>query len=229
MGVLISPAEPRVVYEALHRALPAVISSSLPEQRGVDFLWRARDHWWGVQRKELADLMSSMADGRLSKEIGQMSEVAEPKLIIERHPRWTTDGELTDSWGQRFTRTQWVGMLASLQHLGVGVIQTASITETVEAVVALVKWSKQPSHTSLLRRPTPSGSWGSATSREWGLHLLQGFPGVGAGVAGTIFDHFGRVPLQWTTTRDELETIQGIGPKRAEQLMDALRDETNGT
>jgi hypothetical protein len=54
------------------------------------------------------------------------------------------------------------------------------------------------------------------------VFLLQGFDGIGAGVAGDIFDHFGRVPLRWDAGRDELLAVKGLGPKRVDKLLGSL-------
>lgn len=227
-AIFISPAEPARVRSQLSRNLGTQHTqhiSSSTESKGVDFMWRAREQWFGVQRKELNDLLASMSDGRLSKEVGQMREhLSHPMLIIERQPKWTADGiMMDDTWGQRFTWSGWVGIHASLGHAGVTVLHSDSIAQTVDSIVALVNWSAKPNHLSLLQRPGPAGNgWGKASSRDWGVHFIQGIPGIGPGVAGAVFDHFGRVPLRWDCEPSELGKVPGVGKKRVEQLIGAL-------
>jgi len=230
--VFISPAEPAQVRGRLADELAKdeagdhqLRNSGLTEARGVDFLWRSRGHWWGCQRKELKDLLASMVDGRLAKELGQMHEhITAPVVVIERRPKWTNDGVLLDdSWGTRLTYGGWIGLLMSLNYQGIGVVQTDTIGQTAAAVSAMVKWSSKPSHDTLLGRPGPVGNgWGTAGSRDWAVHMLQGIPGIGPGVAGAVFDHFGRVPMEWTCGVDELEAVAGVGKVRAKKMMGAL-------
>jgi ERCC4-type nuclease len=225
--LLVSPAEPQRVRDQLSRRLPdtPVQLHPRPEQLGVDFCWRERGQWWGVQRKELTDLLASIQDGRLAKEIGQMQcAVTNPLLVIERPPTWTADGMLLDDqWRQQFTYQMWVGLIASLGQAGVQVMQTQTISQTVDAIGAMMQWSRKPTHTLGSNRPGPTGSeWGKATSREWAVHFLQGLSGIGPETASAVFDTFGRVPLRWDVTEDELLAIRGIGPKRAKQMMGAL-------
>jgi hypothetical protein len=46
-------------------------------------------------------------------------------------------------------------------------------------------------------------------------------------LAGVIYDYFGGVPLQWSTTLDEWLAIPGIGPERAASLMKVLENADN--
>jgi ERCC4-type nuclease len=59
-------------------------------------------------------------------------------------------------------------------------------------------------------------------NREWALHLLQGFRGIGPVQAAAIYDHFGGVPFVWDVGVFDLMDVPGIGEKRAEQLIGAF-------
>jgi ERCC4-type nuclease len=84
------------------------------------------------------------------------------------------------------------------------------------------RWLHKPAHTSLLRRPGPSkDSWGEKSDRLNGIHLLQSFPGVGPTIAARIYDHFGRVPLQWEEGV-EFTDVPGVGKEKARQMEEAL-------
>jgi ERCC4-type nuclease len=76
-----------------------------PERLGADVLWRS-PHWGlvGVQRKEAADFVSSVHDGRLAKESQQMSRLGLAVLMLEGRFRWTTDGELATGYGSRWSK-----------------------------------------------------------------------------------------------------------------------------
>lgn len=73
-----------------------------------------------------------------------------------------------------------------------------------------------------------AGEWGKSGNREWALHLLQGFRGIGPVQAAAIYDHFGRIPIEWDVDFFDLMDVPGIGEKRAEQLMEALGGDRRG-
>jgi ERCC4-type nuclease len=82
----------------------------------------------------------------------------------------------------------------------------------------------RPVHLSLRTRPKgqAKNDWGEVTERSRALFLLQSFPGIGPTLAEAIIEHFGRVPLAWTCTKEELMKVNGIGKKRAEELWSCL-------
>jgi DNA excision repair protein ERCC-4 len=217
--VFVSPTEPPAL-KAIGRV------GLLPERFGVDVLWTAHGSKYGAQRKTVADLLASVEDGRLSKELAQMkSSSIHAFLIIEGRVRWTDDGELMgNAWGRQWTRSHWWGLLMSVQEQGVGWFETRDVGETADCVRAIEAWSKKKTHGS--GRPGPKGIWGtSPTDRDWGVHVLTSFPGIGPEIAGRVFDRGGRVPLEWTITMEELMATEGIGKKRAAAMIKALRGE----
>jgi len=211
--MLISPTEP-----ALLKDLGRV--SSTPERYGADFLWASPAGLVGVQRKEINDLVSSLRDGRLAKEIGQWSNLDLPVLIVEGKMQWSTEGYLLST--RQFTKAQLLGVLFSVQMTGAWCLQTETISDTALCVKSLETWLSKDRHGTLRSRPKAQGAWGSADNREWGIHLLQSFSGIGSEVAGRIYDHFGGVPMEFTCTEEELMDVQGIGRLRAMKMMEAL-------
>lgn len=217
-GILIAPTEP----PALKRI---GVSSSAPEQYGVDVMWAVTEGLCGVQRKELGDLVSSMQDGRLAKEIAQMQDKLQvAAVMVEGRGQWGVDGALLKGFGPEVNRQQVRNFLYSIRLKGVWVEFTDDLNDTISAVRGLKRWTEKPTHDSLLKRPGPGGTsdWGKVTRREWAVHLLCGFDGIGVGMAQSIIDHFDGVPLQWEVTKEELMEVPGIGKGRAEKLMKAL-------
>jgi ERCC4-type nuclease len=214
--MLVAPTEP-----ASLRALGKV--SLVPEQYGCDFLFSSPVFGLvGVQRKELKDFVASVQDGRLAKELGQMKQLGLALLVLEGSVKWTNDGLLT------LTHTQWgvsqhLGTIWSIQLSGCWVTTTTTAAETSTLISAFMRWTSKPRHTGMQSRVSPQGDeWGKVGNREWAMHLLQGFRGIGPIQAGAIIDHFGGVPLTWTVGALDLMEIPGIGQKRAEALLDAV-------
>lgn len=218
----VAPTEPKQL-KALGK------STLMPERFGCDVVWYGKDNGedqlWGVQRKELKDLIASVSDGRISKEIAQMraSGIPIPMIVIEGKVQFDTAGNLLwNSWGQQFTRGQWKGMLWSMMNEGAHIEYTKDITETVELVVMYARWTNKDKHTSIMRRPSAFSPWGNATNDDYAVHLLQGFDGLGTDRAKAIIKHFKGVPLAWTVTKEQMMEVPGIGKVIANKLIDAL-------
>lgn len=219
--ILVSPAEPKSIKLLMR---DKGIVDGLPEKYGADFLFAAQGEWVAVQRKTMDDFLASLEDGRLAQEIPLLRQAAFAVVLLEGWPQFTTDGYLLDKFRKHYTREQIRNALRSLYWAhGLGVERTESPEDTVAAVLELRRWLSKSEHRSLLTRPKHLvGTWGIKTSREWGIWVLQGFPGIGPTLAAAIFDHFGEVPLVWATTLQELMEIPGIGKKRAVELWKAL-------
>ena len=190
------------------------------EVYGVDFLWANEHGLHGAQRKTVSDLLASVADGRLQRELGQMGPLASRFLILEGSPSWTNGGEIM-GYGSRWTVRQWTGMLASLGATA-RLITSSSIQQTTVIVDALYQWTMSTKHTSLVTRPGATGAWGKPSNKEYQIHLVQGLPGVGIELATRIVEKMG-VPWQWKEGVEErLMEIDGIGKKKAKAIMEML-------
>lgn len=197
--------------------------SALPEKFGADFLIACPIGMVGVQRKEVHDLISSRADGRLARELAQMKALDIAVLLVEGRLRWTTDGVLSTS-RSKWTRAQHLGLLFSIQSTGVWVNSAESVLESREYLSHLERWMMKETHAGIMTRPKPQTIWGSKSDRDWGIHVLQSFDGIGPGVAGAIFDLYG-CPLRWTITKKDLEKVPGVGKKRADKMWHTLNGE----
>ena len=189
-----------------------------------------RGEKWGIQRKEISDLIASSSDGRLAKELQQMEALNQAILVVEGTLRWGEDQTLLLG-GRRHNKTRWsrnrhLGLLASVQNRGVWCFHTETLGETAATIHRLESWSRKDRHSSVLRRPSLQSPFGrDASNKEWGMHVLQSAPGVGPELARAIIDHFGRLPLRPTVTRSDLEAVKGCGPKKAEAIIRAFGGE----
>lgn len=211
--MLVSSAEP-----ASLRTLGTY--SPLPEQMGADFLIPCPLGMVGVQRKEIHDLIASRGDGRLARELAQMKQLDQAILLVEGKLRWTSDGLLSTS-RTKWTRAMHLGLLLSIQSNGVWVTSSESLQDSREYLSHLESWMMKENHKGINIRPKPQTKWGQLNDRDFGIHVLQSFDSIGPGVAGAIFDRFG-VPMKWTVTQKDLETVPGVGPKRAAKMYRTL-------
>lgn len=213
---LISPAEREPIL-----SLGKV--SSLPEKLGSDILWSSETGMAGLQRKAVLDLIASVRDGRLGRELQQMSSLTHRFLCIEGTPAWNQDGSLVAQHTQWTRRQQW-GVELSIQRQGVMVLRTRTPLETCALVEYLAEWTDKKEHSSsLLARPGPQANgWGKHDDRSTGLHVMSGWPGVSIELSGRIFDFYGRIPCRHDLIDKPLTLVAGIGEKRAAQIMKVL-------
>lgn len=217
MAYLIAPSEPPLI-----KSLGTV--SSVPERHGADILWGepAVKGLVGIQRKEISDLVASIHDGRIQKEIHQLTTCSLSFLAVEGKPHWSTEGQLMSQF-TNWTRSQHRSFLRSVQMRGVMVEFTDNTADTVALVEEIRRWAAKKEHLSLDRRPKPDRvAWGMSNDKAWGCHVLQSVEGIGPKQAEAIWDHCGRLPFGLTLTPADLAKIPGIGPKRVQSLVRAF-------
>jgi len=217
--ILVSPAEPPTL-----RRLGE--TSFAVEEYGADFLIVGEAGIIGLQRKQFpGDFLSSVTDGRLHTVVMKLTATTLPLVLLEGRPQWTQDGSLLYSHGPTLIRTTLRAMEWSLIAAGIGVQWSDDLNDTVTYIEALAKWWSKDTHNGFATRPGPgrSDEFGRpASQRDWAMHVLQGFDGVGPSLAGRIYDEFKRLPLRWDVTEDELGAVHGLGPKRLEALTSSI-------
>jgi DNA excision repair protein ERCC-4 len=210
---LVSPTEPPDL-----RALGE--TSPLPEEYGADYLFPAATGLVAVQRKTFPDLIASLRDGRLAREIPLLRTADHPLLLLEGRPFWTSEGVMV---GGNFSRQGWYGVELSTQIVhNIHIVHTDDLADTARWLRYAPSWFAKPEHTGLAQRPKPTDNFGHMTERDFAIHLLQSFPGIGPKVAEAIYRHFGRVPLQLSVSARDLAQVPGVGKVRAETILRCL-------
>lgn len=232
--ILVSPAEPASVKRALDRVAVDELTGervlwevdSLPERKGVDFLWRACGRWHGLQRKEVMDLLASLNDGRLRKERGQMASFIDmPHIALEGRINYTTDGLMvTSGWGGTVERQVFWKRLLSLQHAGIAVTRTDNAEQTCQLVVCQYLWSLKAEHTTAGVRPKPPAEWGKRTNSEFIQYVLESVDAIGPKRAKLIIEGLGRLPIKATCSAEELLAIPGIGPGTVKAFLELFEE-----
>lgn len=215
--MIISPTEPPEL-----RAIGRV--GFYPERHGCDIYFVANGHHVGIQRKEIGDFFGSMEGKKLlPKQLNMMMNLDVKYLIIEGEPKWTMDGHLIGkSFGQRWTRDSYRGVLLSIAAKGVIILHSKSLADTIEYVRYLESYHKKDKHHSLDGRDSPFVMFGSTpTQREFAVYVLQSLPGVGPELADRIFNMYG-LPLQLTVGVEQLCEVEGVGKKKAEAIVRSL-------
>jgi ERCC4-type nuclease len=214
--MLLSPTE-----NQLRKLLPQAHTSTVPETHGADILFATRMGLIGVQRKEVQDLIASVIDGRLSKELAQMKSLDVGILLIEGRQLWSGDN-LMLGIKTRWTKAQQLGVELSAQLKGVWIVKSESLQGTIQLLSMLEDWASTD-RSLLSTRTGPVSPWGHKTNRDWLYHLIQGIEGVGPKLAKVIVDKFG-CPFKWVDeiTPLTLTTLEGIGSVKAASIYNSL-------
>lgn len=218
--ILVSPTEPGQIVSLGS-------SSSVPEQYGADILVIEDDQMVGIQRKEFPnDYLSSRNDGRLASSLTKLTQCATRLIVLEGTPRWTTSGALVHNHIDLQRAHVRSALFTISIEYGITPHWTDDVLDTCDFIRDLARWLQKPEHRSLAHRPGPHKppEQRKFTERDLAVHLLQGFDGVGPELAGRIYDHFGRVPLAWTATPDELAEIERMGPGKVKRLMRLVQE-----
>jgi ERCC4-type nuclease len=210
------------------------MSHYLPERYGADVLTAVEGRGrLAIQRKQFPDdLLASLDDGRLARELPLLSQTEYPVLIVEGRPMWTADGHLMQSWNSRWTRAQLRNLLRSVWRVhGVAVETTDDLQDTAAAVLEMEAWFRKSEHLSLRRRPKPvyRDSWGQLQTRHKGTKMLsffyQGIEGVSVTLADDLVKHFPMPVRLCNASIEDLMSVPNIGQKRAETIYRFLRQE----
>lgn len=224
MALLVSSTEPPLL-----RNMPGARVSTKPELYGADVMWVANRRLYGVQRKTWADLVASMADDRLVREVAQARVLDVRILVLEGRPTVTADGAYMI--GRRaWSAEQMLGLRLSLQQAGWWIERTDNVVGTVKTLGAIEAWSRKARHDALESRAVQAKSaWGlGPTDRAFAVHLLQSIPGVGVELARRIYDELG-MPFGWKVTVDDLMKVKGVGKGKAARMYAAIGGMTDGS
>ncbi len=97
---------------------------------------------------------------------------------------------------------------------GVPFLWVRNEDEFCHLVGVVEEWHKKDKHSTLRTRSRPKArSWGVTKDMER-IHFLQGLPGIGPDTAEAIVKQFGGLPLRWSTTREGMKKVAGVGPTR---------------
>jgi ERCC4-type nuclease len=223
MNVLVSPTD----RDVLSLLGDTAISSLVTEEHGADILIYTNQGLFGIQRKRFPeDFISSMNDGRISKETSLLANTCKFRmLIIEGQPKYYPDGNLVmpRKMPGHYTRKRIRGTILNIKYVkGIDVDYTESVKDTVDYIKEIVEFFTDSKHLGLYVRPSAPAEWIRPSSNETLLWVLQGFEGIGPQLADNIIKHFGKIPIAWTCSLDELKQVSRLGEKRATEIYNAL-------
>ena len=179
-----------------------------------------------IERKKIPqDLLVSIDDGRLSRELVALREMGIFKLVIlEGKFRYRNNVLMSGRRTTRWTRSGMRNLLRSVRYFeGVDVEFSENLEDTVNLIVTLKKYLDAEDHHSLRSRPNMRSEYLYPVKEERILWFYQGFPGISVVRARTLFNKYPR-PLDLISA-DACDIIEcnGFGSKLSQGVYDFLR------
>jgi ERCC4-type nuclease len=206
-----------------HREMKSGVSDHLSSLPGVQLQWKPLPIGDYIvaggtvfERKTASDFAASLVDQRLFSQAKRLAEQPlRAALIIEGGP---------DDWnllGVRHEALQ--GALITLTLIfDLPVFRSRDPKETAQLLVYTCHQFAR------LHEDAPRYRiYKAKRKRTQQLRLLATLPAVGSDRACRLLDHFGSVQACITATADELEKVQGIGPKTAAAIRNLVSPEVN--
>jgi|TARA_B100002003_G_C14141723_1_gene548978 Fanconi anemia group M protein len=183
------------------------------EQLGsADFLLSSRV---GVEFKTVEDFINSIIDGRLLDQLKDLKRNFERPLII-------IEGE-NDIYSVRKVHKNAIqGMMSTIAvSYGIPIIQTKTSNETASLMYNIAK-REQEETTSVFDM---HGSKKPLTLKEQQEYIVSSFPGIGTTLAKPLLKKFKTIKKLVNAKQEQLEKIDKIGPKKAEEIQKVLDSE----
>lgn len=163
-----------------------------------------------VERKEATDFVASIMDRRLFSQIQLMKAHYKQAIVIVEGDIYKTRSAI-----QPAALDGAISYITVLE--GVPVIPTKNASHTA----AMLKTAARHAQNGLgyeiaLRAGKPKDQ------KVLSQYVIEGLPGVGAGVAKKLLSHFGSVKAVMNATEADLCEVPGVGKKAAERILSAI-------
>lgn len=184
----------------------------------------------GIERKKVPDdLLSSVTDGRLNREILAMREETQIQIVLlHGKMKFNKDGSLK-TWRNRPQRYGWTkkgitNLKRTLRYVeGLYIEEAINNKELVQVINDLQIYFDQKYHLSIKSRPRIETSWMIPTHAERIVYFYSGLPGIAIVGAKKLYDHFSN-PLQlYEASIEDLMQVRGIGKAMATGIYNFLR------
>ena len=186
------------------------------QQLGIgDYILSSR---CAVEHKTVPDFVDSIIDGRLLQQLKMMKQGYERPLLL-------LEGE-EDLYSQRNIHPNAIrGMLANITvSYGIPILYAKTARETAELLVIIAR--REQDETS--KHFSPHGSAKPVTLKEQQEYVVSSFPGVGMTLAKPLLEKFGSVRDVVNASVKDLQQVDKIGEKKAQQFKDVVDGKYGG-
>jgi ERCC4-type nuclease len=167
-----------------------------------------------IERKAVpSDLLSSVQDGRLTREIRAMKKVSE-RFIILLHGKMSfdKDGNLLGNYGRNWTRQAISNLIRTLEHVDGAFIETArDDNDLIKIVTEIQVYFDKEKHLSTHIRPRIDTDWFVPSSHEQVAYFYQGIPRLSTVRARDLALKFPDPEDLFKASIKDIRSIHGFG------------------
>ncbi len=168
-----------------------------------------------IERKSISDFVSSIVDGRLSKQLINMAESYERPLII-------VEGDREKLFETNVHRNAIIGMLTSIAlNYRVPILFTESKRETAQYIYVIAKREQEDKGSDVRLRIGRKG----LTLGEQQRFVVESLPLIGPKMARSLLEKFGSVKGIVNAQSKELQKVENMGQKKAKLVRQVLLSE----
>lgn len=182
-----------------------------------------------VERKAIADLLSSAEDGRLTRFIDETGGL-DPDPTVLRAVLLEGDQFVFGTYGyKQWTPEQVDNLLVSLQSSGVLLLRSSSVRQTASRLAAFWKYTGREDHRSLLRVLRPSiGDGYMNMNKKAAVRFLMGLPNWGEKTAREVLEAMGSDAAVVKALLEDptpLLKVKGVGKLTVKNAQEFLANE----
>ncbi|RME79316.1 MAG: hypothetical protein D6769_02765 [Methanobacteriota archaeon] len=164
-----------------------------------------------LERKKCEDFHSSIVDGRLFRQAEELRENYEHRAIIVEG---VCEGGVSD--------VAVAAAKARLLDMGISLMWSANIEETATILAAMTKL-KDKERTVIVLKKKPK------TREEQVISAVASLPMVGTVLAKLLLKRFGTIKMLANATKEELMEVEGVGEKRAGEIIRVFNSKIEGS
>jgi ERCC4-type nuclease len=162
-----------------------------------------------IERKTIADLESSIIDGRIFSQLDSLSEkVSKPGLIIEGIINFSDNGN-------RINNKSLIGLITSIGlNYRIPIFFTRNQKETALFLYVIAKREQYGVKTEIKHRFSKN----KMSFSDQQLFILESFPDIGPTLAKSLLKRFKTIRNISQASVKELQEVEKMGPKKAEKM-----------
>ncbi len=169
------------------------------------------------ERKTLPDLLASIKDGRIFRQVCRLASSPYRSVII-------LEGSSSDILQSQMSREAIQGVLIQISiFLRIPVLRAKDAEETAKLILFTRNQSQKLSGEVNGTRHFPHKR--PQAKHKTQLYILQGIPGIGPKRAQVLLDHFASVEAVFSASEEELLHVGGINRKTARTICWAVKEQ----
>ncbi len=163
-----------------------------------------------VERKTSQDFVDSIVDNRLFDQLQDLNSYSDPIILIEGGNIYSKRNVSEDAIR---------GALSSvILDYNIPIIWSQGVDDTVEILIQIAQKEQEDNEKEIAVRGNSSGK----TMQQRKEFIVAGLPGINTKIARRLLREFKNVRNIFEATNEELQSIDGLGPKKAESITSML-------